>query len=258
MAEKRLAGRVALVTGGGSGMGRAGALRLAQDGAAVVVAGRRRAELEQVVDEIERAGGTALAVPTDVSNPGQVQALVDTTLATFGALDLAWNNAGLLGGFQPAQDTPLATLDALYATNFRAVFDCLQQEVLAMLAQGRGGAIVNTSSWTAHGAMPGLAAYAATKAALDALARTMAVELGPKGIRINSVCPGIIATPMASGVLENDTVRQPLEQHTPLRRIGQSEEIADAVAWLLSEDARFVTGQSLLVDGGFTLGGVLR
>lgn len=258
MVQKRLAGRTALVTGGGSGMGRAGALRLARDGAAVVVAGRRRAELDAVVLEIERAGGTALAVPTDVSEPAQVRALVDLTVATFGSLDLAWNNAGLLGGFKPAQDTALETLDRLVATNFRGVFDCMQQEIRAMLAQGRGGAIVNTSSWTAHGAMPGLAAYAATKAALDALARTMAVELGPRGIRINNVCPGIIATPMADGVLEDETVRQPLEQHTPLRRIGQPEDVADAVAWLLSEDARFVSGQALLVDGGFTLGGVLR
>ncbi len=258
MADKRLAGRTALITGGGSGMGRAGALRLARDGAAVVVAGRRRAELEAVVQEIERAGGTALAVPTDVSDPEQVRALIDTTIARFGALDLAWNNAGTLGEFGPVRDTSLAAFDALVATNFRGVFDCLQQEVRAMLAQGRGGAIVNTSSWTAQGVMPGLAAYAATKAALDALARTMAVELGPQGIRINNVSPGIIATPMASGVLETESVRRPLEQHTPLRRIGQSEEVADAVAWLLSDDARFVTGQCLLVDGGYTLGGALR
>lgn len=252
----RFADRTALVTGGGTGMGRAGAIALARGGARVVIAGRRREPLEAVVAEIEQFGGVALAVPTDVSDAEQVKALVDRTVATFGALHLAWNNAGLLGEFGPAQDLELDIFDALVATNLRGIFACLQHEVRAMLAQGTPGAIVNTSSWTAHGAMPGVAAYAATKAALEALNRTMAVELGPKGIRINNVSPGIIATPMAGGVLASDTARQPFVRQTPLERIGTAAEVADAVAWLLSDEARFVTGQSLLVDGGFTLGGM--
>ena len=144
----------------------------------------------------------------------------------------------------------------LTGPNLRGVFACLKFEIAAMLEAGTGGAIVNTSSWTASGAMPGLAAYAAGKAALDAMTRTVAVEVGEQGIRINAVCPGIIATPMASGVLASETAALPFKKQTPLQRIGQPEDVADAVLWLLSDDARFVTSQSLLVDGGFTLGGL--
>ncbi|WP_317204765.1 glucose 1-dehydrogenase [Janthinobacterium sp.] len=254
--EKRFTGRTVLITGGGSGMGRAAALRFGREGANVVIAGRRPAELNQVVAEIRAGGGVALAVPTDVSDARQVEALVARTVATFGALHMAWNNAGVLGGFAPIQDWSLADFDAVMATNLRGVFACLKYQIGAMLAAGTGGAIVNTSSWTAHGAMPGLAPYAAGKAALDGMVRTAAVELGAQGIRLNNVSPGIIATPMASGVLASATAALPFQMHTPLQRIGQPEDVADAVLWLLSDEARFVTGQSLLVDGGFTLGGL--
>lgn len=249
-------GRTVLITGGGSGMGRAAALRLGRDGANVVVAGRRATELDGVAETIRAKGGVALAIPTDVSDEQQVQALVARTVEAFGALHMAWNNAGTLGAFVPFQDMSLAEFDVVTATNLRGVFACMKYEVQAMLKAGAGGAIVNTSSWTAHGAMPGLAGYAAGKAALDALMRTAAVELGAHGIRINNVSPGIIATPMASGVLASATAALPFEKQTPLQRIGQPEDVGDVVAWLLSDDARFVTGQSLLVDGGFTLGGL--
>ena len=254
----RFTGQTVLITGGGSGMGKAAALRFGREGANVVIAGRRHAELNQVVAAITAAGGTGLAIVTDVSDAQQVEALVNQTVATFGALHMAWNNAGVLGAFTPLQDMTLAEFDAVMATNLRGVFACMKYQIRAMLAAGAGGAIVNTSSWTAHGAMPGLAAYAAGKAALDGLTRTAALELGPRGIRINNVSPGIIDTPMADGVLASEEAARPFKQHTPLRRIGQPDDVADAVVWLLSEEARFVTGQSLLVDGGFTLGGVLR
>lgn len=253
---QRFIGRTVLITGGGTGMGKAAALRLAREGANVVIAGRRPAELQAVADAIMAAGGVARAIPADVADPDQVADLVQQTVATFGALHLAWNNAGVLGAFAPLQDMSMASFDEVVVTNLRGVFSCLKYEIAAMLAAGAGGAIVNTSSWTAHGAMPGLAAYAGTKAALDAMMRTAALEVGPHQIRINNVSPGIIATPMASGVLATETAALPFVQQTPLRRIGQPEDVADAVAWLLSDDARFVTGQSLLVDGGFTLGGV--
>jgi len=252
----RFSGRTVLITGGGTGMGKAAALRFGREGANVVIAGRRPAEIAQVAADITASGGIALAVPTDVSNPAQVAALVQTAVDTFGALHLAWNNAGVLGTFAPLQEQDMDTFDAVVATNLRGVFACLKYEIAAMLDAGTGGAIVNTSSWTAHGAMPGLAAYAGTKAALDAMTRTVALEVGPHQIRINNVSPGIIATPMASGVLASAKAALPFEQQTPLQRIGQPEDVADAVLWLLSDDARFVTGQSLLVDGGFTLGGV--
>jgi len=237
-------------------MGKAAALRFGREGANVVVAGRRRNELDQVVEAIAADGGTALAVPTDVADAGQVKALVDGTIAIFGALDMAWNNAGILGAFQPIQHMTLDDFDTVMATNSRGVFACLKYEIAAMRSKGTPGAIVNTSSWTAHGTMPGLAAYAASKAGLDAMVRTVALEVGPEQIRVNNVSPGIIATPMASGVLASEKLAKPFIQQTPLQRIGQSEEVADAVVWLLSDEARFVTGQSLLVDGGFTLGGL--
>ncbi|GAB2895878.1 glucose 1-dehydrogenase [Uliginosibacterium flavum] len=254
--EKRFSGRTVLITGGGTGMGKAAALRFGREGANVVIAGRRPAELNQVVADIKAAGGIALAVPTDVSDPEQVEALVSKTVTTFGALHMAWNNAGVLGAFAPLQEMSFADFDAVMAINLRGVFACLKYEIATMQAAGAGGAIVNTSSWTAHGVMPGLAAYAAGKAALDALTRTVALEVGSKQIRINNVSPGIIATPMASGVLASETAALPFQKHTPLQRIGQPEDVADAVVWLLSDEARFVTGQSLLVDGGFTLGGL--
>ncbi|WP_332848003.1 SDR family NAD(P)-dependent oxidoreductase [Massilia sp. S19_KUP03_FR1] len=252
----RFAGRTVLITGGGTGMGKAAALRFGREGANVVIAGRRAGPLQDVAASIAAAGGSALAIPADVADPEQVAALVRQTVATFGALHMAWNNAGVLGAFAPIQDMEMAEFDDVMATNLRGVFACLKCEIGAMLEAGVGGAIVNTSSWTAHGAMPGLAAYAGAKAALDAMTRTAAVELGAQQIRINNVSPGIIATPMASGVLATETAALPFRQHTPLQRIGQPEEVADAVVWLLSDEARFVTGQSLLIDGGFTLGGL--
>jgi NAD(P)-dependent dehydrogenase (short-subunit alcohol dehydrogenase family) len=253
---RRFTGRTVLITGGGTGMGKAAALRFGREGANVVVAGRRRHELDQVVQAITAESGVARAVPTDVADADQVRRLVDETVATFGALHMAWNNAGILGAFQPLQDTSLADFDAVMATNARGVFACLKHEIAAMRQSGTPGAIVNTSSWTAHGSMPGLAAYAASKAALDAMVRTVALEVGPDQIRVNNVSPGIIATPMASGVLASEKLALPFVRQTPLQRIGQPEDVADAVVWLLSDDARFVTGQSLLVDGGFTLGGL--
>jgi NAD(P)-dependent dehydrogenase (short-subunit alcohol dehydrogenase family) len=132
----------------------------------------------------------------------------------------------------------------------------MKYELKAMLAAGVGGAIVNTSSWTAHGAVPGTAGYAASKAALDALMRTVSLEVGASNIRVNNVSPGIIATPMSEAALGDERAMRPFLLHTPLQRIGQPEDVADVVAWLLSDDARYVTGQSILVDGGFTLGGL--
>src|SRR5882762_11648 len=197
---KRFVGRTALITGGGTGMGRAAALRLGLEGANVVVAGRRVKELETVAEEIVSQGGKALAVPTDVADPTQVEALVDKVLETFGSLDVAWNNAGVLGAFLPVHELGFEDFDALMSINLRGVFACLKYEIAAMLARGIEGSIVNTSSWTAHGAMPGIAGYAASKGALDAMMRTVAVEIGASKIRVNNVSPGIIATPMAEDV----------------------------------------------------------
>lgn len=253
---KRFEGRTALVTGGGTGMGRAAALRLGREGANVVIAGRRTKELLEVSDEIISHGGKALAVPTDVSDPRQVEALVNKTLDVFGSLDMAWNNAGVLGAFRPVHELSFDDFDTVMAVNLRGVFACLKYEIAAMLDRGIQGSIVNTSSWTAHGAMPGTSGYAASKGALDAMMRTVALEVGPSQIRVNNVSPGMIATPMSQEVLSDETSARPFVKQTPLQRVGQSEDVADVVLWLLSDDARFVTGQSILADGGYTIGGL--
>lgn len=237
-------------------MGRAAAIKLGREGANVVVAGRRMKELQEVSDEIISQGGRALAVPTDVADPRQVESLVNSTLNAFGSLDMAWNNAGVLGPFLPVHELSFEDFDALLSVNLRGVFACLKYEIAAMLDRGIQGSIVNTSSWTAHGAMPGTSGYAASKGALDALMRTAALEAGPSKIRVNNVSPGMIVTPMSQDVLADETASRPFVKQTPLQRVGRSEDVADVAVWLLSDEARFITGQSILVDGGYTIGGV--
>ncbi len=253
---KRFLGKTVLITGAGSGMGRAAAIKFGREGANVVLAGRRLAKLEEVAGIISQNGGKAICVTTDVSSEAQVEQMVSIALETYGAIDLAWNNAGILGEFGPIQNLDMANFQALLGTNLTGVFFCIKHEIKVMEKLNTKGAIVNTSSWTAHGAMPGIAAYAASKGALDALTRTVAMEAGELGIRINNVSPGIIATPMGIDALGDEAAMKPFAAQAALRRVGYSEDVADVVLWLLSDDARFVTGESIMVDGGYTLGGL--
>lgn len=248
-------GKVALVTGGGSGIGKAAALLFAREGAeGVVLAGRRRPELDQVAKRVAAAGAAPLVVPTDVADPAAVGNLVSAAVARFGRLDAAFNNAGIEGAFRPIEDLSTQDFDATISINLKGAWLCCQAEIAAMHQLGTGGAIVNTSSWLAHGAFPGSSIYSASKAGLDGMIRALAQETAKSGIRINNVNPGIIDTPMLRR-FGDDATFVPFIAHTPARRLGTPEEVAEAVVWLCSDQARFITGQNLLIDGGYTISG---
>jgi len=251
----RLKDKVALVTGGGTGIGKAAALRFAAEGARVVLVGRREGEIAAVANAIEAAGGNALAIPADVSRAPDVQAILEGTMKRFGRLDCAFNNAGVDADWAPVHETDEAEFDRVVGINLKGAWLCIKYELEAILRADGGGAIVNTSSWLAAGALPTTAVYAASKGGLDAMIRAIALEVGPRGIRINNVRPGIIDTPMFRR-WSDDEAAKPFAAHTPLKRLGLPEDIGDVVVWLCTDEARFVTGQSILVDGGFAIAGI--
>jgi NAD(P)-dependent dehydrogenase (short-subunit alcohol dehydrogenase family) len=248
-------GRVALVTGAGSGIGEAAALAFAQAGAqGVVLAGRRREELERVAVRVAGYGAAPLVVPTDVSRDADVVRLIEQTLTRFNRLDAAFNNAGIEGAFAPIAELTEAQFDATISINLKGVWLCCKHELAAMHRLGAAGAIVNTSSWLAHGAFPGSSIYSASKAGLDGMIRALAQEFAADGIRINNVNPGAIDTPMFRRFAD-DAAAIPFINHTPARRLGTPDDVAQVVVWLCSDAAGFVTGQNLLVDGGYAIPG---
>ncbi|MFD5802037.1 SDR family NAD(P)-dependent oxidoreductase [Streptomyces sp. NPDC127020] len=251
---QRFTDRTALVTGAGSGIGRAVALALAAEGANVVVAGRGREPLDETVTLIEEGGGKALAVAADVSRPEDVRAVVDAAVEHFGSLDVAVNNAGVFRGGVPLADLPEADWHAQLDINVTGVFLTLAAEVRQMRAQPRGGAIVNiASTFGAHKRSPGATAYAATKAAVSALTRGAAIDHIADGVRINAVSPGATATSMSLRPGETDEGRaERMRGETPLGRVSSVAEVAAAVLYLASDDAASVVGTDLVVDGGQT------
>jgi NAD(P)-dependent dehydrogenase (short-subunit alcohol dehydrogenase family) len=260
---QQLKGKVALVTGGSSGIGRATALAFAREGASVVLAARGAERGNQVVREIQAIGGSCVFVPTDVSRDDQVQKLIEKTVAAYGRLDCAFNNAASAGEpFALTADLTEEQFDRSIAQNLKSVWLCMRHEIPQMLAQDvPGGAIVNTSSINGLGGVPQASFYAAAKAGILALTKSAALEYARQGIRVNALVAGGFATPMLEGVIDrisggNTEARQTIvkayEDRIALGRIGRPEEAAEAVLWLCSGASSYVTGHSMIVDGGWT------
>ncbi len=243
------AGHSALVTGATSGIGAATARLLAANGLSVVVSGRNETALQAVVTEIKQAGGTAVAKLADVTQPDQVKALVDCAIEHFGALHFAVNNAGALGSTLPAGELDLDDWHRLIDTNLNGVAYGLRYQIPAILAAG-GGAIVNMSSIVGLVSNPNLPGYSAAKHAVVGLSRSAALEYSSQGIRINTIHPGYVDTPILSDY--DQAARAGLVTLHPIGRLGHSDEIAHAIAFLLSEGASFMTGTCLVADGGYT------
>lgn len=244
-------GKVALVTGAGSGMGRASARAFAGEGASVVVADVDAEGGERTVSEVREAGGKAVFVQTDVSSAEDVEAMVETAVETFGRLDYAHNNAGIEREALPTADSTEEHWDRAIAVNLKGVWLCMKYEIPKMLEAG-GGSIVNTSSTLGLIGMANAPAYVASKHGVVGLTRAAALDYARRGIRVNAVCPGVVRTPMMErGLRESPGFGEEVfAMIVPVGRIGTSEEVAKTVVWLCSEAASYVTGVPVPVDGG--------
>jgi NAD(P)-dependent dehydrogenase (short-subunit alcohol dehydrogenase family) len=243
-------GKVALVTGAGSGLGRATAVAFAAGGAKVLVADVDDRSGRRTIDLLTEAGGEGLFVETDVTNPEAVAAMVAASVAAFGSLDYAVNNAGTTGQGGFTADYDLDDWHRTITLNLNSVFYCLKAEIPVMLDQG-AGAIVNVASGAGLVGFAGLPAYVASKHGVVGLTRASALEYAAQGIRINCVCPGSTRTPMLEGFMGGDEkVEKMMRNAVPMRRLGRPEEIAAAITWLCSDAASFVVGHAMAVDGG--------
>lgn len=246
----RVEGKVALVTGGSSGIGRATALLFAQEGAKVVVADVTVSGGEETVQMIKAAGGDAIFVKADMAKAAEVEAMIQKTVATYGRLDCAHNNAGIEGATKKTHEYDEAEFDRVITINVKGVWLCMKYQIPQMLKQG-GGAIVNTASDAGLLGVPQMPAYVASKHAVVGLTKTAALEYAKVGIRVNAVCPGVIKTPMVDRITGQRPGRaERMAAAEPIGRMGKPEEIAAAVVWLCSDASSFVTGLPMAVDGG--------
>lgn len=249
-------GKVVLITGGSSGMGRAAAIAFAKAGANVVVAARRVQESSETVRLLKDTGGEATFIQTDVSRSEEIAALIDKTVDIYGRLDCAFNNAGTEGKFAPITELTEGDWEYAMSANLKAVWLCMKYEIAQMLQQVSGGAIVNTSSWLAKGGLVGSTIYSASKGGLDGMVRPAALEYASQGIRINNINPGIIDTEMLRRFFKpEDEAAQQFINHIPAKRLGTSEEVAETVLWLCSDAASYITGQTISVDAGYAIPG---
>lgn len=253
----RLNGKRALITGGGSGIGRATAMLFGREGAKVVVTGRRRAELEETVREVKSRDGTAAWVQGDVSVRGDAERMVEQTVATLGGLDILVNNAGVIVRNASVTAVAIEDWERVLNIDLTGVFLVSRFALQHMVSAGHGGAIVNVSSVSGIMGDPNSAPYNAAKGGVNLLTKNMALDYASHGIRVNSVCPGRVATPMPKSRLKPgedwERVIARWGKSIPLGRVGQPEDIAQSILFLASDDAAWITGTTLVVDGGSTI-----
>lgn len=247
----RFTDKVVLVTGASSGIGRAAAVAFAAEGAKVAILDRTADALTDTAAAVQDTGGEVLAIGCDVSQPDQVEAAVAKVVERFGRLDVAFNNAGVENKAQPLHEIELEEWDRIIGINLRGTFMCMKHEIAQMVRQGGGGVVVNTSSGAGIRGVEGGAVYAASKHAMIGMTKSAALDYAKQGIRVNTVLPGNIETPMMDRFTGGD-IQKAIDLE-PVGRLGKPEEIAEAVLWMASDLGGFVTGSSIVVDGGWSL-----